>query len=410
LRDKLAQLETDVTKMAQVPDNDPGRALPSTHKAAGVAPAVLRYSNPDEALKQVQVEAAGGDFYAVNHAQGEAFTKMVLNPHLLSMDEQRLLQRQVFPPTHLKMLMESGASVSAIKDLQQVAQGHLGGYAMPPLMQERIVTALPGRTALRGNGATVITLTGESTSYPVTIYKNNSGQYVGMLRGGFSSETGDPIEASYQTEQADIRLETYLYKIRKSTRELAIVNLQQILERDIIDTMAIDEDRVFTIGNGVGVPLGILPGGLNSNGFTEVNSGGASTLTVGGIKRLKRGLSSQYRMNGVFIANSDTYGEVELLTVSGTGSDFAFGSLSEGDTLLRRPALETGFMPDVAGNAFPLLFCNPAGYYIVEVPGMTVARLQDTATSINKVEIHVMKLLGGRPVEPWNFAVQKVAS
>jgi hypothetical protein len=41
---------------------------------------------------------------------------------------------------------------------------------------------------------------------------------------------------------------------------------------------------------------------------------------------------------------------------------------------------------------------------------MTVARLQDTATSINKVEIHVMKLLGGRPVEPWNFAVQKVAS
>jgi HK97 family phage major capsid protein len=174
--------------------------------------------------------------------------------------------------------------------------------------------------------------------------------------------------------------------------------------------MAIDEDRVFTIGNGVGVPLGILPGGLNSNGFTEVNSGSASALTTSGVKKLKRGLASQYRMNGVFIANSDTYGDIELLTTSGTGSDFAFGSLSEGDVLLRRPALETGFMPDVAGNAFPLIFCNPAGYYIVEVPGMTVARLQDTATSINKVEIHVMKLLGGRPVEPWNFAVQKVAS
>jgi HK97 family phage major capsid protein len=410
LRDKLAQLETDVTKMTQVPDNDPGRALPDSTKAVGTSPAVLRFSDPDAALKQVQLEAADGDFYAFNHQQSRAFAKMVRDPHQLGVEDQRVLTRQVFAPTHLKMLMDEGLEMRAIKDLQQVAQGQLGGYAMPPLMQERIVTALPGRTAIRGNGATVITLTGESNSYPVVLYKNNSGQYVGMLRGSFSSEAGNPAEANYQTEQADIRLETYLYKIRKTTRELAIANLQQILERDILDTMALDEDRVFLTGNGAGVPLGILPGGTNSLGWKEVNSGASGALTTAGIKKLKRGLASQYRAQGVFVANSDTYGEIELLTTSGTGSDFAFGSLSDGDVLLRRPALESGFMPDVASNAYPLLYANPAGYYIVEMPGMTVARLQDTSTSVNKVEIHVMKLVGGRPVEPWAFAVQKVAS
>ena len=409
LRDKLAVLEADVTKMALVPDNDPGRALPA-EKAVGVSPAVLRFSDPSAALKQVQVEAAEGDFHAFNHDQSRAFAKMVRDPYQLSIEEQRLLKKQVFPPTHLKMLLDEGMEARAIKDLQQVAQGQLGGYAMPPLMQERIVTALPGRVVMRGNGATVITMTGESNSYPVTIYKNNSGQYVGMVRGSFSSETGAATEANYNTEQVDIRLETYLYKIRKTSRELAIANLQQILERDIVDTMAMDEDRVFLTGSGAGVPLGVLPGGTNALGFEEVISGGASTLTTAGIKKLKRGLYSQYRAGGVFVANSDTYGEIELLTVSGTGSDWAFPSLSENDTLLRRPALESGFMPDVAGNAYPLMYINPAGYYIVEMPGMTVARLQDTSTSLNKVEIHVMKLLGGRPVEPWAFAVQKVAS
>lgn len=414
LRDELTTLKTNVGELMTQPDNDPGPALPpapgTSAGATKTAPHVLRFTEPDAALKQVQLEAAGGDFYALNHEQGQAFVKAMRDPIQLSREEQRLLQRQVFAPTHLKMLMNEGVTVAAIKELQQVAQGTLGGYAMPALMQEGIVTALPGRTAFRGNGATVITMTGESNTYPVTLYKNVDGQYVGTMRGGFSSEKGDPVEANYQVENEDIRLETYLFKIRKTTRELAILNLQQVLQRDILNTMAMDEDRVFAVGDGLGKPLGVLPGGTNSLGFKEVPSGHASQLTTAGIKKLKRGLASQYRSRGVFIGNSDTYSEVELLTVSGTGSDFAFPSLSENDVLLRRPALESGFMPDVAANSYPLSYVAPEGYYIVEVPGMTVARLQDTSTSVNKVEIHVMKMFGGRPVEPWSFAVQKVAA
>lgn len=409
LRDELTTLKTNVGELMTQPDNDPGPSVPPADKGeAKSAPYLLRFTQPDAALKQIQLEAAEGDFYAFNHEQGKAFVKAIRDPLQLSREEQRLLQRQVFAPAHLKMLMDEGVEAKDIKDLQQVAQGTLGGYAMPPLMQEGIVTALPGRTAFRGNGATVITMTGESNTYPVTLYKNMDGQYVGTLRGGFVGEKGDPIEANYEVENADIRLETYLFKIRKTTRELSILNLQQVLQRDILNTMAMDEDRVFAIGNGVGKPLGVLPDGNNTQGFKEVASGHASELTTAGIKKLKRGLASQYRASGVFIANSDTYGDIELLTVSGQGSNYAFPSLTENDVLLRRPALETGFMPDVAANAYPIAYCAPEGYYIVEVPGMTVARLQDTSTSVNKVEIHVMKLFGGRPVEPWSFAVQKV--
>lgn len=390
--------------------NDPGHAPATTTKAAPMPYYQTRFTDPEVALKQVQDEAAGGGFYAFNHEQGEAFAKAIRSPRHLTVDDERLLNRQVFPPTHINMLLKEGLSVKSIKDMQMVAQGALAGYAMPPMMQEEIVIALPGRTAFRGNGVTVVTLPGETNTYTVTRYKNNSNQYAGMLRGGWASEAGDPESRNYELDQVDIKAESYMFKVVKTMQELQVANLMQMLTRDILNTMVIDEDRVIAIGDGVGKPLGILPGGLNTHGWNVVPSGHASELTTPGIKKLKRGLRSQYRSRGVFVGNSDTYGDVETLTASGTGSDYAFPSLSENDVLLRRPAPECGFMPDVAANAFPLLYCAPEGYYIVEVPGMAIQRMQDTRTSLSKAEIHVLKLIGGRPVEPWCFAVQQVAA
>jgi HK97 family phage major capsid protein len=141
-----------------------------------------------------------------------------------------------------------------------------------------------------------------------------------------------------------------------------------------------------------------------------VNSGGASALTTNGIKALKRGVASQYRQNGAFVGASDTYGDIEVLTVSGTGSDFAFPDLSDSDKLLGRRVFESEAMPAVAANAFPLIFGDMSGYMIVERMGLTIERFMDSNTGVNKVEFHVRRRIGGSPHQPWKFAVQKVAS
>src|SRR3970282_554426 len=95
-------------------------------------------------------------------------------------------------------------------------------------------------------------------------------------------------------------------------------NLVQILQQDIQDTMAIDEDEAFLVGAGVGKPRGILPGQLNPDTLKEVNSGAAAALTTNGIKSLKRGVPSQYRdENCIWVATSDTFGATEILTVGG---------------------------------------------------------------------------------------------
>jgi HK97 family phage major capsid protein len=67
-------------------------------------------------------------------------------------------------------------------------------------------------------------------------------------------------------------------------------------------------------------------------------------------------------------------------------------------------------MPDIAASAYPFLFVDPSGYWIVERAGFTIVRFQDSATGINTVEYHVRRRIGGRPVETWKAAVTKVSA
>lgn len=401
------------------PTNDPGYQLPGGNGAdAGSndtfkAFYVARFGKDDDSVKtQVMKEVAGGNYERFVWEQNAAFAKLLRwGDRELSREEAKLLRHQVFAPTHVMMMIKNGFPVVAIKETMVAAQGSLGGYAIPPNWQENIASRLPGLTAVRGNGATIITLLGGGTSVTVTKYTGGNDRYRGNLRGQWGTETQAPTEQNATLGLDEIIANTYTYKVPQSQDVVeSAANLVDLVMDDILDTEAIDEDETFLVGDGVGKPLGILPGGVNSLSLTEVNSGGASTLTTAGIKKLKRGLPTQYRNRGVFVANSDTYGVVEVLTVSGAGSDFAFPDLSDNEILLKRPAAESGAMPDVAANAYPIIFGAMAGYTIVEQPGMTIARYQDSGTGPNKVEFHVRKKIGGRPVRTWLFAVQKVAS
>jgi HK97 family phage major capsid protein len=131
-------------------------------------------------------------------------------------------------------------------------------------------------------------------------------------------------------------------------------------------------------------------------------------MTADGIKSLKRGIPSQYRIGARFVANSSTYGIVERLK-DGEGR-YLFDDLTENDRLLMRTASESEVMPDVAANTFPMLFMHMVGYYIVERSGMTVERMMDSNTGPNKVEFHTRRRVGGRMVKTWLAAVQKVAA
>lgn len=371
-----------------------------------------RIKDEPDVVKSVYKGILGSSYRDFMIAQERAFAKYIRGgERSLNGDDVKALSTQVFPSSDVLAMVRDGYDTAAIKTTMVEAQGTLGGYAVPPTVQENIIVRLPGLTAVRGNGARVIDLTA-GNAIDVPSYTGGTDRYRGNIRGVWGAgevPTMTEKNATFGTEQLVADLYTYKLSMSQTLVEDAR-NLIQLIQDDISDVLAIDEDQEFLIGNGIGRPLGILPGSANALSLTEVVSLASSTLTTAGIKNLRRGLATQYRKNAVVIGNSDTFGDIENLTVSGTGSDFAFPQLSVGQELMGAKVAESEAMPDVAGSAFPLIYGDLSGYWIVQKAGLTIVRFQDSNTGINKVEYHVRRRVGGRLVEPWKFAVQKVAA
>ena len=290
------------------------------------------------------------------------------------------------------------------------AQGELGGYAVPPMRQENFIVRLRGTTAVRGGGATVVTLTnGNSTEIPV--YTGGDDQYAGALRGEWGGETKDPNAKNATLGMVTVTANIYTYKVPMSQSLIEDAsNLVSLVQSDIVDTAAIDEDIAFLIGAGGQMPHGILPNGLNTYAITEVKSGAAAALTADGLIELSDGIADQYIDGARFIFRRTTGTAIRKLknVVDGT---YLFDRDLENNkrTLLGFPYFRTDSMPAIAASAYPVLFGHLSAYYIVERMGMTIQRFQDSGTGPNKVEFHVRRRVGGRLSAHFKLAVQKVS-
>jgi HK97 family phage major capsid protein len=372
---------------------------------------VARFGDESESQKAIMRGVVGVDYQQRVFDQNVAFEKYLRRGERgLSGDEQKALSAQFFPTQQIMEMARLGMDVREIKTVMVQAQGTLGGYAVPPNVQAEIVSRLPGLTAVRGGGARVIDLI-NSDSIEAPLYDGGDSRYRGNLRGQWSTETGAPTAQNAKLKMVAIPANVYTYKVGMSQSLVENAsNLVQLVQADIADTLGIDEDEAFLVGDGVGKPLGLLPGKANGLSLTEVKSANASALTAAGIKALKRGVASQYRKGSVFVGASDTYGAIEVLTVATASSTYAFPDLSEDGVLLGGKVFESEAMDAVGANKYPLLYGHLSAYWIVQRAGLTIARFQDSNTGINQVEFHVRRLIGGRPVELYKLAVQKVAA
>lgn len=386
-----------------------GAAASNPGQKAMEATYVTRFKEESSAERAIFEGAIDPNYRQLILDQSRAFQKAIRwGDSRLDNQERKLLDHQIYPLDYILHMVKEGMSVAELKTAMVEAQGSLGGWAVPPTTQANIQTRLPGRTVMRGGGATVVTLA-SGNAVDIPYYAGGDKQYVGALRGLWGTELTKPSEINASLEQITVVAHIYTYKIRLSqTMVEDASNLISIIENDIVDTLAIDEDNTFLTGDGVGKPLGALPGGANLLGLTEVKTGDAALLTVAGLRKLKRGLPSQYRKNGRFIGASDTFGAVEAFVA--TTGQFIFPDLSETSILLSQPTSESEAMPAVAAGTFPLLFADLSGYWIVERMGLTIARFQDSGTGINQVEYQVRRRLGGHISKSWLFAVQKVSA
>jgi len=366
----------------------------------------MRHGAVDGSTDVVMREVYNGDYQQAAYEQEQAFLK-----YLRTGRDDKLLHRQMWGIRAVSDMLKSGFSVAYIKATMVEGMDELGGYAVPPQMQDTILKRIVGLSAVRGGGALIV----QTASNMVEWIKITGGgeRYPSSMRGQWGDETTAGTADNFEIGLNQIPVNVYSYPVDFSRSLLEDAsNLEQIFTALVADTLAMDEDEAFLIGDGANKPRGILPGSTNTDSLTEVISQHATLLTWTGLKALRRGISSQYRLmdRASWIGNSDTGSDIEQLQ-DGEGRDY-LESLNAGEPVekLRGVWRESEAMPDVAASAYPLIFGDLTGYAIVERMGMSVDRFHDSNTGAKKFRFEVYRRLGGKVIEPWKFAIQKVSA
>lgn len=414
----------------------------SAVKAISRSVYLQQFGEPDAAMKAVMSDVIGADYEQSIYEKTQLFTKWVRGgTSRMNAREQDLLQRQYFSPSDIKGFVFSGLTVQEIKSRMERAESNLQGIPLPPYIQERfaqkmggvkdtmftgsgqlggyavapmrdeIGARLPGNTVVRASGARVVDLI-NATSIEVPIYSGGDSRYRGGLRGSWGGEKTTSPEDNATMEMVAVAAHPYTFKV-PVTRSLMMnaANLIDLLTNDIVDTAAIDEDEAFLVGKGTGgQPMGVIPGGarLASLGIGYVQH---TAVTADKLIALSDDLDDQYVDGAMFVFKKATGTAIRQLKEETTTGTYLFRpGLDAGapETLLGHRYRRNAAMPAVATGSCPVLFGNMSGYLIVQEPGMTIERFQDSNTGLGKVEFHIWRMLGGRVIYPWMFSVLEI--
>lgn len=303
-----------------------------------------------------------------------------------------------------------------------------GGFWVPEAYQTEYLKKVATTAIIRSLARTLST-SRDHLKWPRMVYTTDD-KYTSGVRLTWTGETPSSATAHRVTEPV-----SGLITIPVHTAMASMPISNDLLEDSAFDVMGISsdlmgeafglgEDDVFLNGNGVSKPMGIITRvdvGDTGEKVATVNSGDAGTLKADGLIDLFFGLPSQYRRNARFVMNSGSAKVARKLKDGGTTGRYLwdamqapnFGGLSspvDQDSLLGKPVLYDEFMPDIAGNAYPILFGDFTGYFIVDRVGLSLQRLSELYAETNITLLLARKRVGGDVAQPWRFKAQKIAS
>ena len=377
-----------------------------------------QYGEIEKETDRILRQLYGADYQKTLLAHRRAWNKyLAVGKDALSLEEQRLLRQMVLTPEQVKHEVMAGKDISSIKATMVESVDPLGGYIVPADFRAELIKRLAGMTVIRGRARTWTTQR-DRVEFPVAT--GGDDQYTGAVRVTWVSEQTDETKhttnATFGMKAVDVHTVMASIPVSQNMLEDAVFAVDSLLAGLFGEASAIDEDNQFILGDGVGKPEGILPGGSNSLSLTEAKSGSASALTWDGLLDTIFALPSQYRQNAAWLANRTTWGEVaKLKDTSGQylwqATAYRGGEANVPRQLLGFPVLEQEVMPDVAANAYPIIFGDFRGYYVVDRTGVSIKRIGDATSEMKGIVYFVLRRrLGGRVIEPWRFVAHKVAA
>lgn len=376
---------------------------------------VRRFGTLEDEANQIAKELYGHDYMGLAAAKHADFRRYLR----YGVGDPQLARLILMTPQQIVETAALGMGVGEIKAAMIEADDTLGGYLVPEDFRTQIIERLPGLTTVRPL-ANRVTTSRDRVSFPIAM--GGDSRYASAVRvywvdeqpaSGAASETG----TSWGLVTIPVHVVMANIPVSRNMLEDAAFDIADYLQRQFAVAMAIDEDRQFLLGSGVGRPQGILPGGNPLSTIAVINSGNANTITADRIVAMPFRIDAQYRQAQTcrWVFNKSTLETIAQLKDSANRYLFSHHDESIGQGPSERlrgfAYSENEEMPSIAANAHPILFGDFAGYTIVDRIGMSIERYLDSNTAArNQVHYYARRRLGGQVTEPWRFVVMKIAA
>lgn len=233
--------------------------------------------------------------------------------------------------------------------------GSAGYLLAPPEMQAEIIKNVIEMTPIRSL-ATVRAIGGDSLKTPKKT-GNGSASRVGETQN--RTNTGDPAYGMLQFTAPEMfaRME-----ISQQMLEDSAYDLFAELREDAADQFSVREGMESISGTGNGQLEGIL---VNAD-IGSTKSGIADKITADGLLNLFYSLKTAYARNAVFGLNRLTLGEVRKLKDNNGQYLWVPGIANSAPNTINGAAyVEMADMPNIAANAFPVVFADWKKLYVI---------------------------------------------
>ncbi|WP_457586093.1 phage major capsid protein [Ensifer canadensis] len=163
----------------------------------------------------------------------------------------------------------------------------------------------------------------------------------------------------------------------------------------------------------VGIADTAAPSGfMNEAAVANTLNGHATNLNADQLIKLMYALPGVYRNRGTWVMNGSTLATIRTLK-DGNGNYLWQPSYQAGqpETILGRPVVELVDMPDIAANAFPIMFGDfKAGYRIYDRVAFGVRPNPYLLATEGQVRFHARRRVGAGVVRPDAFRKLKMAT
>lgn len=327
-------------------------------------------------------------------------------------------------PAAFEAYLRKGRDAMGAQDRKTLSEGvdSAGGFLVPADMQGSILKKVATVAAIRSR-ARVISTSRDLVKWPKVVYTADD-KYTSGVRLTWTGET--PASATvhratepvFGEEQIPVNTAMASMPLTNDLLEDAAFDVLGQVSDLMGEAFALGEDDVFINGSGAGRPQGILSHPNASVIYTTaggmyVKTASAAALTGDGLIELETRLPAQYESNAVFLMNKATKGAIRKL--KDASNQYLYPPYLAGgplagvapEQLMGYPIVKDEFMPDIAANAFPVIFGDLSGYLVVDRVGLSVQVLRELYAETNIALVLARKRVGGQLIESYRLRTHK---